>query len=929
MEEWGAFGSWLKRRRRALDLTQAELARRVGCATITLQKIELEERRPSKEVAARLADALGLPPEERATFIKVARAELAPDRLPRERHDTIPLTGHAAETEALRRSHNLPLQPTPFIGRDHEVATLRQLLLEPRPRLVTLLGPGGAGKTRLALEVARGVLDAVTPSVPDGVWFVDLTPVSDPALVASTIAGTLGVKQSGEQSLVESLQVYLARKGLLLVLDNFEQVLAAAPLVDDLLRGAPGLKVLATSRAVLGVYGAYDYPVPPLALPGSSEVPLQELQQYAAVRLFVERAQAARPDFALTPANAGAVAGICRRLGGLPLAIELAAARVRILPPQALLERLGNALQVLTAGPRTLPARHQTQRATIDWSYNLLDGDEQLLLRRLGVFVGGWTLEAAEDICALDGDVRVDVLDTLQSLVGKSLVRDIEPVPGEARFTLLETIREYALERLAQHAEVGMLRERHACFFMALVETAERDRSRTERPVWLRRLEIEHDNLRAALTWSQAQTDGEMLLRMAGALHWYWDARGLHREGRGWIEEALRCDDARDPALPRTDVLRYARARAVYAAGQLGVVLGDYTRVQSRYEESLQLFQDIHDKEGLARVLNGLGMLAGTQRGDYRAACTFQEASARLFRELGFKPDLAWVLVAQANATRELGDYAAARPLLEESRRLYAAVGDRHGLAMTLSGLAAIAALENDLDGARSLYEESLALMRELNSQVWIAILLTDLGDVVAYQGDYPFAISLYEASLPIWDALGSQSGRAHSLRALGKLMVRQHRYGQAATIYNEALDLCPPGRDDRGRAWSLQLLGNLAIKTADHARAKLLLDQALMLFATMGDSRGVVVCQEDIAHVAVAQGLPERAVRLLGAVEALRELRAPRRRVWDGEPVDATLAAARAELPDARWQAAWAEGQAMTLEQAVAYALEDEATFP
>jgi len=923
MDEELTFGQWLRRGRKARDLTQAELGRRVGCAAGTIRKLEADELRPSREVAARIAAQLGVPASEQEAFVAFARGQADAPAAPFAQPLATP--GDVGSREPPDRApHFLPVQPTPFIGREREVAAVLRLLVDQGTRLVTLLGPGGAGKTRLALEVGQRLFEDFTPRVPNGVWFVDLAPIADPALVAPRIAATLGVKETGGQSLAESIKSYLARKQLLLVLDNLEQVTAAAMLVDELLRAAPGLIVLATSRAVLGVYGERGFPVPPLALPEPGEAPPEELGQYSAVRLFVERARAARPDFALTSANATAVADICRRLDGLPLAIELAAVRVRTLPPQALIERLRNTLQVLIGGPRTLPARHQTLRATIDWSYNLLDDDEQTLLPRLGVFVGGWTLEAAEDVCTIDGDLRVDVLDGLQSLVDKSLVRASEPAAGEARFTMLETIREYALERLAERDEVEPLRERHARFFLALVETAERHRSRLDRAEWLRRLEIEHDNMRAALAWSREQADGDLMLRMAGALYWFWEARDHYAEGRGWIEAALRKDDARDAALPRTEASRRARARALYGTGQLGTLFGDYAAAQPQLEESLRLFRGLDDDEGLALVLNCLGMVEEWWHRDYAGARAFQEESAAIFRRRRSKPDLAWALLGLAGATLGQGNAAAAGPLFDESRALYEAMGDRHGVALALGGLAAVAVLRNDPAAARELLEQGLAIMREINSKSGIGLHSTWLGELAASQGDYAYAVTLLRAGLPIWEELGTAPRRAFSLQCLGNIMLRQRDYGAAATLFDQALDLSTAFSDESSRAWSLHGLARLALHQGDKDRARVLLHEALTLFTAVRDKHGTASCLEAFAALAVAENRPERAARLLAAADARREPHGPLHSLLDKDGVDATLAAAREQLDGEEWQAAWAAGRAMTAEEAVAYALEE-----
>ncbi|HZG68439.1 MAG TPA: BTAD domain-containing putative transcriptional regulator, partial [Herpetosiphonaceae bacterium] len=436
--------------------------------------------------------------------------------------------------------HNLPAQTTPLVGREADLARLSDLLLQPAHRLITLTGPGGIGKTRLALQAAD-VLD----DFDDGVCFVALAPVVDPALVIPAVAQALGVQESSGQPLLASVKVHLRARQLLLVLDNFEQVSAAAPVIAELLGAAPQLTVLVTSRAVLRLYGEHEFPVPPLILPDMQHLPeLPDLPQYGAVRLFVERAQAVCPDFAITDETAPAVAAICHRLDGLPLAIELAAARIRLLPPQTMLQRLESPLKLLTGGPADHSARHQTLRATIDWSYHLLSAGEQQLLARLAVFVGGWTLEAAETICGAGGTLPVDPLDGLEALVAKSLVHRQQAgtggTAGTPRFRMLEMIREYAYEHLVASGEVATLQRRHAEHYLALAEAAERARQQgSQQAIWLERLEAEHDNLRAVLHWALDQREAVLALRLGTALETFWDSHGHLTEGRQWLEAAL------------------------------------------------------------------------------------------------------------------------------------------------------------------------------------------------------------------------------------------------------------------------------------------------------------------------------------------------------------------------------------------------------
>jgi predicted ATPase/class 3 adenylate cyclase len=553
-----------------------------------------------------------------------------------------------------RYPNNLPLQPTPLIGREREVEEVCRRLRSPGVRSLTLTGPGGTGKTRVGLQVAAELTDEYQ----DGVFFVALAAIDDPALVAPTVARTLGLNEASNKPPEEVLKDYLRDRQTLLMLDNFEQVLESAPIIYEVLSYAPHLKVLATSRTPLRLYGEHEFPIPPLSLPGTESLPaVNQLTQYGAIRLFEDRARAVKPDFLLTEANAWAVVEICARLDGLPLAIELAAARVRLLPPKALLSRLGNRLKLLTGGARNLPERQRTLRNAIEWSYGLLDESDRALFARLAVFYGGSTLETIEAVCDSQGDLSVDVLEGVSSLLDKSLLRQEEEAEAEPRFVMLETIHEYASERLEQSGEAKAIQRAHAEYFLDLAEEAEPGLWSPDEAAWLDRLEEEHDNLRSALSWSIDYEEGGLALRLSGALQWFWFARGYYSEGRSWLEQALAKGDGAPTRV---------RAKALDAVGWLAHEQGDMDGAVAAAEEGLKLNNEAELENVVAADFKHILGETARQHNDYDLAMELYEESLRLYQKAGNKRGVAWSLGSLANVAGDRGDHERARRLYEE-----------------------------------------------------------------------------------------------------------------------------------------------------------------------------------------------------------------------------------------------------------------------
>jgi len=626
--------------------------------------------------------------------------------------------------------HNLPTSPTSLIGRKQELVTVAEMLRQPDVRLLTLIGPPGIGKTRLGMQVASNLLDDFS----DGVYFVPLAPISDPDLVIPSIAQAVGIKEVSGQPLLQSLQEYLRDKSSLLLVDNFEQVPSAAPLLADLLSTCLALKVVVTSRELLHLYGEYDYPVPSLPSPSVDDSnrlrDLEAFSQYEAIKLFLQRAQAVSPDFRLSDHNAYAIADICQRLDGLPLAIELAAARILVLSPEELLARLKSSLKVLTGGALNLPERQRTLQAAIDWSYNLLSSDEQALFRRLGVFAGGCTLNAIERVCS--SGPELDTLDGVTSLVGKSLLQRQESVAGamvdEPRFVMLETIRAYATWKLEESGELDSIRDRHFHYFLQLAEDAANEALGNDQALWMRRLDDEQNNLRAALEWSLTQ-DGRtgLGLRLVGALARYWDNRGYFSEGRRWCIQILTRIEATEPSVERAKVLE-ALARMAWQQG-------DFAEARSNYEKSLEMHRALGNDSGVAAVLLGLGSVTMWQ-GEYAFSHAVYQESLAIARRLGNRHLISRALSMIGVILMRKQEYRAALSPLEEALAIERELGNGVGIADTLFKQGSVAFHLGEYEQSKRLIEESLRIGRELRVEYVLAICLARLGMIALRQGD-------------------------------------------------------------------------------------------------------------------------------------------------------------------------------------------------
>lgn len=771
--------------------------------------------------------------------------------------------------------NNLPIEPTTFIGRKENVTLLCDLLRHPDVRLLTLTGTGGVGKTRLSLQVAAELSEVFA----DGVFLVPLAPVSNPQMVVPTIAQTLAIGEAGDQPLFSFVKSVLKEKHLLLLLDNFEQVSDASFQIAELISACPKLKVMVTSRMGLHVQAEREFAVPPLSLPNLKHLPDSvALSQYEAVALFIERAQVARPDFQVTNANAPVVAGICARLDGLPLAIELAAARIKHFSTQTLLSRLEQGLAILSGGARDLPTRHQTLQATIAWSYELLSPEERKLFRRFAVFVDGCTWEAAEEVCLADDGLKEDILEGLSSLVDKSLLRQEERVEGETRFWMLQTLRDFGRTCLTTTDELEAIRIAHALYYLRQAEEAEPHLRGTESGRWFARLEQEHENLRAALTFLLEQAEmsassdekrerAEQVMRLCSALYWFWNIYGHYREGRSFLNRALAVCEGVAPSL---------RVKVLYAASMLASTQDDFTSAEVLCRECLTYSRELGDTVNTANALFQLGFVAWA-RCQYGQARTQLEEAVALFQQVGDTWNKARSLAYVARALAAQGNYGQARACAEESLHISRTLGDKGRIAIALCELARVGFLaQDDFSQVQTLAEQSLKLFQELGDAQYTAVLLSLLGEMHLIQGEQIQAHALLERSLSTFKELGDRWSTAEALLSFARVAASQGELVTARVHFQESLEI-----------------------------------------AREIDARNIIASALEGTGAAMAeQGELVGAVRLWGKAQALRvDIGTPLPPVYHAD-YRRTLTNARTLLGEEAFATALNEGETMTLEQ-------------
>jgi len=863
-----SFGEWLKRRRKSVGLTQEQLAQQLNCSTITLRKIESEERRPSAQIVERLTEIFNIPSNEQTAFLRFARGDWK--SAPSAEGEEVPWRASSVSPRS-----NLPASLTSLIGREQELASIREYLSNPGIRLVTLIGPPGIGKTRLCLEVARAELS----DFPDGVFFIALAPFKDLNLVAPTIAQTLGLVEATNQAPLKRLEHGIGEKQMLLVLDNVEHLIEEiATLISDLLLACPHLRILTTSREALRVPGEWLFPLSALSIPTDTQlqsIELKDISEFSALALFAERARAVRPDFTLNTENIQPVTSICTQLDGLPLAIELIAARIRLMSPQALLQRLSGQFSLYADGIRAASTRQKSLHGAIAWSYDLLSEEEQKLFAYLSIFSGGFTLEAVESIFSRT-ITNKPISDLIASLLDKSLLKRTFDKSGELRFTMLVTIQNFARDRLQLMGTEEEVRDWHVIYFLDLAEQADKEIHGPDQAEWMDGVEKEHDNYRAALEWCVSTQKTDPALNLLGVLGWAWFVRGYHSDACSWFDKICAMPDVADYPM--------AYGRTLNLLGIVSYSRGDYSSAQIFLEQAVSIYQalGVAGESGMAIALDQLGLVVSEVEGNLKGAQHLLEKAAELYAKCGNRS-------GYARALFHLGfnnqDTALALSLFERSLAVFSQLGDVWGLGRVYHGLSWLFSYQQNYAQARPMAEQALANDQLIGFKAGIVNDLIDLGMVCLAQGDDEAAIGFYQASLEISHQSGLKMDRAIASHYLGLLALHRRDYGHAITYLTESLASYPRQSQDL----------NVAQRLAG------------------------------LAAVAGATYQPERAAKLSGAAQNITDTTDYQIPPVDRAEFNLHIQIALEQLGEARFQALAAEGRAMTMEQAIAYALENQ----